>query len=88
MYYIAVYDVGEKRVGKMLKLFRGFLNWVQNSVFEGELTESQVVDLKHRAKKLMNQEEDSIIFYALRDEKWMNKTILGKEKDELTHNIL
>lgn len=88
MYYIAVYDVGEKRVGKMLKLFRGFLNWVQNSVFEGELTESQVEELKHRAKKLMNQEEDSIIFYALRDEKWMNKTILGKEKDALTHNIL
>ncbi|MCK4343969.1 MAG: CRISPR-associated endonuclease Cas2, partial [Bacteroidales bacterium] len=29
MYIIAVYDVGEKRVGKMLKLCRRYLNWIQ-----------------------------------------------------------
>ncbi|HMX39907.1 MAG TPA: CRISPR-associated endonuclease Cas2, partial [Saprospiraceae bacterium] len=39
MYVIAVYDVGEKRVGKMLKLCRRYLNWIQNSVFEGELSD-------------------------------------------------
>ena len=35
-YFIAVYDINVKRGPKMLKLFRRYLNWVQNSVFEGE----------------------------------------------------
>ena len=39
MYVIAMYDVGQIRVGKMLKLCRRYLNWIQNSVFEGEITE-------------------------------------------------
>ena len=39
MYIILVYDIGEKRVGKMLKLCRQYLSWIQNSVFEGEITE-------------------------------------------------
>ena len=33
MYIIAVYDVGEKRVAKMLKLCRRYLHWIQNSGF-------------------------------------------------------
>lgn len=39
MYVILVYDIDAKRVGKMLKLCRRYLNWIQNSVFEGELTD-------------------------------------------------
>ena len=37
MYVLLVYDVEEKRVVKALKLCRQYLNWIQNSVFEGEL---------------------------------------------------
>jgi CRISPR-associated protein Cas2 len=50
MYVILVYDMGQKRVGKMLKLCRRYLNWIQNSVFEGELTEVQLKELLHEAK--------------------------------------
>ena len=32
-----MYDVGEKRVGKMLNYCRKYLNWIRNSVFEGEI---------------------------------------------------
>lgn len=39
MYTIVVYDVGEKRVAKVCKYLRTVLQWMQNSVFEGELTE-------------------------------------------------
>ena len=46
MYVIVVYDVGEKRVGKMLKLCRQYLCWIQNSVFEGELSEAKLWELK------------------------------------------
>ncbi len=83
MYVILVYDIGEKRVGKMLKICREYLNWIQNSVFEGEITEVKLKELMHRAKEKMDKEEDSIIIFKLRDEKWMEKEIIGKEKNEL-----
>ena len=42
MYVILVYDVDQKRTAKMLKLCRRYLSWIQNSVFEGEISEVQL----------------------------------------------
>ncbi|MGC8654818.1 MAG: CRISPR-associated endonuclease Cas2 [Candidatus Kryptoniota bacterium] len=86
MYYIIVYDVEEKRVGKMLKLFRSYLNWVQNSVFEGELTEGQLEELLMRAKKIIKAEKDSIIVYSM-DGKYMERKIIGIEKNPVGNVI-
>ncbi|WP_262915171.1 CRISPR-associated endonuclease Cas2 [Niabella ginsengisoli] len=83
MYVILVYDIGEKRVGKMLKLSRQYLNWIQNSVFEGEITEVKLKELKQRAKNMMEPEEDSLIIFKSRDVKWLEKETVGKEKNEL-----
>lgn len=83
MYIIAVYDIEEKRVAKMLKLFRKYLTWVQNSVFEGELTQSQIQELKLKAYQMMNPEKDSIIFYYLQSEKYLDRETYGKEKSSL-----
>ena len=83
MYIIAMYDVGEKRVGKMLKLLRRYLNWIQNSVFEGEITEVKLLELKHRAMMIMDVEVDSLIFFKTRQEKWLDKEIVGLERQEL-----
>jgi CRISPR-associated protein Cas2 len=83
MYVILVYDIGEKRVGKMLKLCRQYLNWIQNSVFEGDITEVKLKELQYRAKEIMNTAEDSIIVFKSRDAKWLEKEIVGKEKNEL-----
>ncbi|OGV86092.1 MAG: CRISPR-associated endonuclease Cas2, partial [Melioribacter sp. RIFOXYB12_FULL_38_5] len=41
MYLIIVYDAGPKKGIKLLKYLRRHLLWVQNSVFEGEVTESE-----------------------------------------------
>jgi CRISPR-associated protein Cas2 len=87
MYVILVYDIEEKRVGKMLKLCRRYLNWIQNSVFEGEITEVKLKELLHLASNVMNKEKDSIIIFKSRDEKWLEKQIVGKEKNEL-NNLL
>lgn len=84
MYVILVYDIGEKRVGKMLKLCREYLTWIQNSVFEGEITEVKMKELLHRATDIMNLDEDSIITFKSRDEKWLDKQIIGVEKNEPT----
>jgi CRISPR-associated protein Cas2 len=83
MYIIAVYDVGQKRVVKMLKLCRQYLNWIQNSVFEGEISEAKLEELKIRAKEIMEEEDDSFIVFKTRQEKWLDKEIVGKERQNL-----
>lgn len=83
MYVIAMYDVGEKRVGKMLKLCRRYLNWIQNSVFEGEITDVKLLELKHKAKEIMNGGDDSLIIFKARQEKWLDKEIVGSERQSL-----
>ncbi|AIJ34730.1 CRISPR-associated endonuclease Cas2 [Porphyromonas gingivalis] len=80
MYIILVYDIGEKRVGKMLKLCRKYLNWIQNSVFEGEISEVKLLELKSRAARIMEKEEDSLIIFSSRQERWLEKEIIGKER--------
>lgn len=87
MYIILVYDFGEKRVGKMLKLCRKYLNWIQNSVFEGEISEVKLKELILKTKPFIKEEEDSIIIFKGSSQKWMEKTIIGKEKSPLG-NIL
>ena len=83
MYVILVYDIGEKRVGKMLKLCRQYLNWIQNSVFEGEISEVKLTELKLRAQKIMNLETDSLIVFSNEATKWMHKEIVGKERGDV-----
>ncbi|MBR1991488.1 MAG: CRISPR-associated endonuclease Cas2 [Bacteroidales bacterium] len=80
MYAILVYDIGEKRVGKMLKLCRQYLNWIQNSVFEGDITEVKLEELKVKAKKIMDSEVDSLIVFKTDATQWMSKEIVGKER--------
>ncbi|HBG41068.1 MAG TPA: CRISPR-associated endonuclease Cas2 [Porphyromonadaceae bacterium] len=82
MYVILVYDIGEKRVGKMLKLCRKYLNWIQNSVFEGEISDVKLKELTIHAENMM-KEEDSLIIFSGRSEKWMDKQIIGKEKSSV-----
>lgn len=79
MYIILMYDVGEKRVGKALKLCRQYLNWIQNSVFEGEISEVALDELKFRLKEIIDNEYDSIIIFKTRQEKWLDKEVVGKE---------
>jgi CRISPR-associated protein Cas2 len=83
MYVILVYDFGEKRVGKMLKLCRKYLNWIQNSVFEGEISEVKLKELTIKAKAIMDQSEDSIIIFSNHTGYYMNKQVVGKERMKL-----
>lgn len=85
MYVILVYDIEEKRVGKMLKLCRRYLNWIQNSVFEGEITNVKLKELFHEARQIMDEEKDSVIVFKTRQEKWLEKMVIGKEKNEINN---
>ena len=81
MYYIIVYDVKEKRLSKVLKFLRRYLNWVQNSVFEGELSLGQFEEVKSGLRRIINKDEDSILIYAM-ERKWMEREIIGFEKGD------
>lgn len=80
MFIILVYDFGEKRVGKALKICRKYLHWVQNSVFEGEVSQANFLKLKKELELLMEADEDSIILYTFRSQKYSKREIMGIEK--------
>lgn len=65
----------------MLKLCRQYLHWIQNSVFEGEITEVKLKELILKAKEIMKEEEDSLILFKNRDENWLDKQIIGIERN-------
>lgn len=67
----------------MLKLCRQYLNWIQNSVFEGEITEVKLKELILKSKEIMKLEVDSLIIFKSRDERWLEKEVIGQEKNDL-----
>ncbi|WP_368491069.1 CRISPR-associated endonuclease Cas2 [Clostridium sp. BJN0013] len=81
MFVILVYDFGEKRVGKALKLCRKYLTWVQNSVFEGELSMANFKKLKIEIENIMDKKEDSIIIYKFNSTKYSKREQIGVVKN-------
>lgn len=82
MYVILVYDVNRRRVAKVHKFLKKYLIWVQNSVFEGELTESELKEIKYYFRNNCKKKSDEFIIYYIRDEKWLYREMLGKGKTE------
>jgi len=87
MYIILVYDIGEERVNRVLKICRKYLTWIQNSVFEGDITEANLIKLRHQLSKTIEKERDSVIFYILRTTAYMEKETIGAVKGEPTRII-
>jgi len=83
MFVLMIYDIGEKRVNKVLKVGRKYLNWVQNSVLEGELSPAVFEKLKSEVQRKIKEDYDSVIFYSWRTERYTNREILGKEKSPI-----
>ncbi|MBU4245979.1 CRISPR-associated endonuclease Cas2 [archaeon] len=87
MYTIIVYDIGVERVNKVCKFLRRYLHWIQNSVFEGELTESQLREVKAQIKKRVDESIDSIWIFIVSSPKMVQKELIGIKKAE-TSNII
>ena len=77
MFVIMFYDVGEKRVNKVLKTARKYLTWIQNSVLEGDLTPATLEALKADVKNIIDDEYDSVLFYVWRTERYMTRDVIG-----------
>ncbi|MGE5681392.1 MAG: CRISPR-associated endonuclease Cas2 [Bacillota bacterium] len=82
MYIIIVYDVAPKREPKLLKLLRQHLIWVQNSVFEGEMTPAGYEILREEIIDIVNLRKDSIIIYTFESRSYSSRKIIGIEKNK------
>jgi CRISPR-associated protein Cas2 len=80
VYAIIVYDIKVERVNKVKGYLRKHLNWIQNSVFEGEVTLSELEVIKKGLKSIINKNEDSVIIFTARSEKAFGRQVLGIEK--------
>lgn len=87
MYVVIVYDVGQRRVAKVCKFLRTVLQWIQNSVFEGELTPSQLERVRVRLSELINEDKDSVLIYSVSAEKWVGREAIGIEKNPRTNML-
>ena len=66
MYVVVSYDISEdKRRTKIHNILKSYGQWMQYSVFECDLTETQYAKLRSRLSKLIKPQEDSIRFYFL-----------------------
>lgn len=92
MYVVLVYDVsmednGSRKLTKIFKICKKYLVHIQNSVFEGELSNVQLEKLRVELKPHIRVDKDSVVIFKSRNEKWLDKEFWG-QKEDLTDNFL
>jgi len=80
LYIVVVYDVAVERLDRVRSVLKQYLNWVQNSAFEGELTTGTLEELKLKLSDVIEEDRDSLLFYSVSNPKWLGKDVLGVEK--------
>lgn len=91
---ILVYDInleqkeGQKVLRKVFKTCKKYLTHIQNSVFEGELLDSQLLTLNKELEEHVREDMDSVILFKSRNQRWLDKEFIGKVEDDKTSNFL
>ena len=88
MYVILVYDIksdkgGQKVLATTFKTCKKYLTHIQNSVFEGEISEVRLKELLMQCEKFIDKTEDSIIIFSGQAQKALDKMIIGKERSSI-----
>lgn len=86
MYVVLVYDIslndnGARVLSRVFKTCKKYLVHVQNSVFEGEISEAQLLKLEYEIGEDIRKEQDSVIIFKSRHERWLQKDFLGLQGD-------
>lgn len=94
MYVIIVYDVWDKKTNKIHKYLKKRLHWIQNSVFEWEISKSEFIKLKKELWRLLKEFkkenpsiQNSIIIFSMPYKGAIKKDILWEIKNTDTYFI-
>ncbi len=82
MFVILCYDAASKRDPKIRKIAEKFLIPVQESVFQGNLTESKLKKLKGQLQSVIIPEEDRLRIYELDSGCPLHISQLGRKAGE------
>ncbi len=80
MHVIIAYDISVERLPKVYHIMKQYLNWIQNSAFEGDLTLGQLEELRLKVHKVINPLQDCIVVFSFDNPKWLDKTVWGRTK--------
>jgi CRISPR-associated protein Cas2 len=86
MYVVLVYDISlddndRKRWSHVFKICKKYLTHIQNSVFEGEISKVQLVKLQRELDEYIDKQQDSVIIFKSRQERWLDKEFWGVKDD-------
>lgn len=90
MYVILVYDIcsdgeGQKVLSKTFKICKKYLTHIQNSVFEGEISQGNIIKIKNELSKIIRKDMDSVILFKSRNERWLEKEIWAKDDGRMSN---
>lgn len=66
----------------VFKICKRYLTHIQKSVFEGNLSELNLMKLKKELEIHIRDDKDSLILFKSRSEKWLEKEFIGISDDK------
>lgn len=79
-YAFVFYDIQEKRVNKVFKICKKYLEHHQKSVFRGEITPSKILKLEKELKKVIDEKYDYVSFVLMINEHNFFEHSIGEQQ--------
>ncbi len=86
-YVIIAYDVEVERIDRVRAILRQYLFWVQNSLFEGQISETSLQSLITRVTAVIDRDHDSVIIYKMNSPKGVKRSVIGVDKGQMEYVV-
>lgn len=77
-YAFVMYDINEKRVTKVFKICKKYLNHYQKSIFRGSITPSNLLKMEKELRNIMDEDEDFVTIIKTMNEHSFEEIEIGK----------
>lgn len=82
-HWLIVYDIrNAKRLVKVSKCMESYAWWIQKSVFESSATAETIERLKRELERIIDAEEDFILFFEICERDFQKKEKFGKMNNQ------
>lgn len=88
MYIIIAYDVSIERVNKVKSFLRTQLTWVQNSLFEGEITEAKSFEVIQKLNQIIDPSYDTLTIYCIPNKNALTRINKGTKKGDPEDRVI